>query len=57
VRFGDFLGEAALADGCLVSVLDDCHDDDPQPITALILPGRQSIPRVRAFVDFLKSEL
>lgn len=55
-RFGDFLGEAALADGRLVSLLDDCHDLDPQPITALVLPGRQSIPRVRALVDFLKSE-
>jgi hypothetical protein len=39
-----------------VSLLDDCHDLDPQPITALVLPGRQSIPRVRALVDFLKSE-
>jgi DNA-binding transcriptional LysR family regulator len=57
VRFGDFLGEAALADGRLVAVLDDCHDQDPQAITALILPGRQSIPRVRAFVDFLKAEV
>jgi DNA-binding transcriptional LysR family regulator len=57
VRFGDFLGEAALADGRLVSLLGECHDPDPQPITALILPGRQSIPRVRALVDFLKSEL
>lgn len=57
VRLGDFLGEAALADGRLVSLLDDCHDVDPQPITALILPGRQSIPRVRALIDFLKSEV
>lgn len=55
VRFGDFLGEAALKDGRLVAVLSHCHDDDPQPITALVLPGRQGIPRVRAFVDFLKA--
>ena len=55
VRFGDFLGEAALKDGRLVPVLSHCHDPDPQPITALILPGRQNIPRVRAFVDFLKA--
>jgi DNA-binding transcriptional LysR family regulator len=55
VRFGDFLGEAALKDGRLVPVLAHCHDPDPQPITALILPGRQNIPRVRAFVDFLKA--
>jgi DNA-binding transcriptional LysR family regulator len=57
VRLGDFLGEAALADGRLVPVLADCHDDDPQPITALLLPGRQSIPRVRVLIDYLKSKL
>jgi DNA-binding transcriptional LysR family regulator len=57
VRFGDFLGEAALKDGRLVPVLTHCHDPDPQPITALILPGRQDIPRVRAFVDFLKANV
>jgi DNA-binding transcriptional LysR family regulator len=55
VRLGDFLGEAALSDGKLVPLLTHCHDPDPQAITALILPGRQAIPRVRAFVDFLKS--
>jgi DNA-binding transcriptional LysR family regulator len=55
VRFGDFLGEAALKDGRLVPVLSHCHDPDPQPITALILPGRQNIRAVRAFVDFLKA--
>lgn len=57
VRLGDFLGAAALAKGQLVSLLSDCHDDDPQPIVALILPGRQSIPRVRLFIDFLKARL
>ncbi len=56
VRLGDFLGEAALAEGRLVPLLAQCHDPDPQPITALILPGRQLIPRVRVFVDFLKSQ-
>ncbi|WP_291844144.1 LysR family transcriptional regulator [Bradyrhizobium sp.] len=55
VRFGDFLGEGAVKDGKLVPVLSHCHDPDPQPITALILPSRQTIPRVRAFIDFLKA--
>ncbi|MBR0828672.1 LysR family transcriptional regulator [Bradyrhizobium manausense] len=55
IRLGDFLGEEALREGRLVPLLSHCHDDDPQPITALILPGRQAIPRVRAFVDFLKA--
>jgi DNA-binding transcriptional LysR family regulator len=57
VRLGDFLGTDALAKGQLVSLLSDCHDDDPQPLTALILPGRQTLPRVRALLDFLKSRL
>lgn len=57
VRFGDFLGEAAVKEGKLVPVLSNCHDPDPQPIKALILPGRQNIPRVRAFVDFLKASV
>lgn len=57
VRLGDFLGERALADGRLVPLLEDCHEAEPTPISALILPGRQNIPRVRAFVDFLKTRM
>ncbi len=56
IRLGDFLGADALANGNLVPVLTDYHFDDPQPITALTLPGRQAIPRIRAFVDFIRSE-
>lgn len=57
IRLGDFLGEKALSTGQLVPLLEDGHDPDPQPITALVTPGRQHIPRVRAFIDFLKAEL
>lgn len=57
VRLGDFLGEEALSNGQLVPVLADCHFGDPQPITALVLSGRQDVPRVRVFVDFLKTQL
>lgn len=57
IRLGDFLGEDALASGQLVPLLEASHDPDPQEITALITPGRQKIPRVRAFIDFLKAEL
>lgn len=57
IRLGDFLGEAALAEGRLVALLGDCHDPEPAPITALVLPGRQDIPRVRAFLDFLRERL
>jgi DNA-binding transcriptional LysR family regulator len=53
VRFGDFLAEEALADGRLVPLLEDVHIVEPQPISALMPPGRHTIPRVRAVVDFL----
>lgn len=54
-RFGDFLAERAIADGRLMPLLTGCHDTDPTPISALVLPGRQNIPRVRALLDFLKA--
>lgn len=57
IRLGDFLGERAIAEGRLVELFKGLHDDDPKPISALVLPGRQSLPRVRAFVDFLKREV
>ena len=53
-RFGDFLAERAIAEGQLVPLLTNCHDTDPTPISALVLPSRQNIPRVRALLDFLK---
>jgi DNA-binding transcriptional LysR family regulator len=52
-RFGDFLAEDALARGDLVPLLVDCHVVEAAPISALMPPGRQQLPRVRAFVDFL----
>jgi DNA-binding transcriptional LysR family regulator len=52
-RIGDFLAEEALADGRLVPVLEAFHMADPQPITALVPPGRQHLPRIRATLDFL----
>ncbi len=53
VRFGDFLAETAIAEGRLVSLLQDFHLTDPQPITALMPPGRHTLPRVKATVAFL----
>jgi DNA-binding transcriptional LysR family regulator len=57
VRLGDFLGRPALSAGQLISLLENCHDDDPTPLTALLPPGRQNIPRIRAFVEFLQGRL
>jgi DNA-binding transcriptional LysR family regulator len=53
VRLGSFVIDDALADGRLKPVLVDCHVSETVPITALMPPGRQHLPRVRAFVDFL----
>ena len=55
IRLGDFLGADALASGRLVPILTDLHDPTEQPITALVQPGRQSVPRIRAVIDFLRS--
>jgi DNA-binding transcriptional LysR family regulator len=57
IRFGDFLGQPALSAGRLIPLLESCHDDDPTPLTALLPPGRQNIPRIRAFVQFLQGKL
>ena len=54
-RVGDFLAHEALLDGRLVQLLDAFHDDEASQIAALTLPGRHNIPKVRAFVEFLKS--
>lgn len=53
VRLGSFLMEEALADGRLVSLMTDVHVSEPMPISAIMPPGRQNLPRVRAFLDFL----
>jgi DNA-binding transcriptional LysR family regulator len=52
-RFGDFMTEQELASGRLVPLLTEHHVVEPQPISALMPPGRQHLPRVRALVDFL----
>lgn len=53
VRLGSFVIDDALSDGRLKPLLLDCHVSETVPITALMPPGRQHLPRVRAFVDFL----
>ncbi|MCC0034188.1 MAG: LysR family transcriptional regulator [Hoeflea sp.] len=53
VRLASFVIEDAIAEGRLKPLLVDCHVSEPVPITALMPPGRQHLPRVRAFIDFL----
>ncbi len=55
IRLGDFLGEEALANGQLQELFAQKHDPEPKPLSALISPNRQHIPRVRAFIDYLKT--
>lgn len=55
IRFGDFLGAEAIQDGRLVPLLEESHDADPQPITALIPRERRGLPAVDAFLSFLKA--
>ncbi|ABD55325.1 LysR family transcriptional regulator [Jannaschia sp. CCS1] len=57
IRLGDFLGADALASGQLVPILTRTHDPVRQPITALVPPGRHSVPRVRALLNFLKANV
>lgn len=57
IRLGDFLGAEALASGDLVPLLTAFHEAGRQPITALVQPGRQSLPRIRAILDFLKAHI
>jgi DNA-binding transcriptional LysR family regulator len=53
VRIAGFIMAEARADGRLVSLLEDYHVPEDVPFWALIPPGRQDMPRVRAFVDFV----
>lgn len=57
IRLGDFLGAEALRSGQLKELLSGQYYDDPKPLTALVLPNRNHVPRVRVFLDFLKGEL
>ena len=52
-RLASFVIEEAIAEGRLVPLLTDIHISEPVPITALMPPGRQHLPRVRALIDFL----
>lgn len=52
----DFMSDARLRDGALVEVLEDYAAEGP-PVHALCLPGRQSVPRVRALLQHLTEEL
>jgi DNA-binding transcriptional LysR family regulator len=53
IRFGDIIVAQAIRDGLLVPVLEDWEEPDRFPLWVLYQAGRQRVPRIRAFVDFL----
>ena len=53
IRFGDIVVAQAIRDGLLVPVLEDWQEAGNFPLWALHRAGRQRIPRVKAFLDFL----
>jgi len=52
----DFMVEGAIRRGDVREVLPDCSVAGP-PIHVLCLPGRQRVPRIRAFLDFASEVL
>lgn len=53
IRLADVIVGGPLQDGLLVSVLADVHHVEPFPLAAVYPAGRQRLPRVAVFIDFL----
>ena len=53
VRLGDMVVANAVRDGRLVQLLTDRHVVEPIQFSATYPLGRQHMPKVRAFIDFL----
>ena len=53
VRVTEFLVAGDLAAGRLVPLLGAEHVSEEVPVWAMMAPGRQRMPRVQAFVDFV----
>jgi DNA-binding transcriptional LysR family regulator len=53
IRFGDIIVGNAIRDGLLVPLLEDWQEPGTFPLWALHQAGRQRVPRVRAFMEFL----
>lgn len=53
IRFGDNTVARAIQEGLLEPLLQDWQEPENFPLWALLPPGRQRTPKVRAFLDFL----
>ena len=53
VRLSDVIVGSPLRAGELVALLTDIHHVEPFPLAAIYPAGRQRLPRVKVFIDFL----
>jgi DNA-binding transcriptional LysR family regulator len=53
VRLSDVIVGSPLRDGQLVALLTDTHHIEPFPLAAIYPAGRQRLPRVAVFIEFL----
>jgi DNA-binding transcriptional LysR family regulator len=57
VRLSDYVVARALREGTLIPLLEDTHLSEPFPIHVVTVPGRHRAPRVKAFTEFIISQL
>jgi DNA-binding transcriptional LysR family regulator len=53
VRLSDVIVGGPLRDGQLIALLTDIHHVEPFPLAAIYPAGRQRLPRVAVFIEFL----
>jgi DNA-binding transcriptional LysR family regulator len=53
IRLSDVIVGGPLRDGQLTALLTDIHHVEPFPLAAIYPAGRQRLPRVKVFIDFL----
>jgi len=53
VRLSDVIVGGPLRDGQLVALLTDTHHVEPFPLAAIYPAGRQRLPRIAVFIEFL----
>ena len=53
IRLSDVIVGPPLRDGQLVALLTDSHHVEPFPLSAIYPAGRQRLPRVAVFIEFL----
>lgn len=52
-RLGDLVVARSIREGLLVPLFEDSHVAEPVPMHLVFPPGRQRLPKVRAFLDFI----